>query len=397
MEEKQKVVVVSGYFNPIHKGHVRLFKEAKSLGDKLVVIVNNDNQVKLKGSFPFMSEKSRVEVIKAIQYVDEVILSIDQDRTVRKTLAMLKPDIFANGGDRRERVDLPEAEVCKKYNIQLVFNVGGGKIQSSSWLIEKAQGRILNKEIPIEKLDKIKMLVLDSDGVCVQRGTIIEEKETGSAYELQISTGLISQELAERINRLKKKIIVCISSGRSLMYLQTVYSRIIGENTILIAENGNLVLHKGNISQSFQYGVDYFHKLGIIRNNMKHLAIKGFEPKQTILTAHADKELQSVYHIVDKIDKEKELRVMWNGEAFDIQRKNVNKGMGLEKLLKVLNIQKEEVIAIGDRVNDKELLDVAGIGVSADSNALKAEYWTKDNNKLPGDILVQYLLDYFEK
>ncbi len=144
-KKKKIVVAVSGYFNPLHIGHVRLFEEAKKLGTKLVVIVNNDEQVKIKGSIPFMDEKERIEIVAAIAAVDNVILSIDKDRTVCKTLEFIRPDIFANGGDRdikdaqKNSSSLnPEQALCKKLGIKTVFGVGkGGKVQSSSWLLEK--------------------------------------------------------------------------------------------------------------------------------------------------------------------------------------------------------------------------------------------------------------------
>ncbi len=121
-------VCTSGYFNPLHKGHIELLRHAKSLGDHLTVIVNNDIQVGLKGSKPFMDEQERCEIVRAVRYVDEVVLSVDNDRTVCKTLKMINPDIFAKGGD--SVVDnVPETGICK-----IVFGVGGGKIQSSSWL-----------------------------------------------------------------------------------------------------------------------------------------------------------------------------------------------------------------------------------------------------------------------
>lgn len=130
-------VAVSGYFNPLHSGHIDFLKYAKKLGTHLTVIVNNDVQVKLKGSVPFMDERERVEILKAIKYVDNVILSIDTDTTVCETLRRLKPDKFANGGDRLND-NVPEIDVCKKYRIITVFGVGSDKIQSSSSLINKA-------------------------------------------------------------------------------------------------------------------------------------------------------------------------------------------------------------------------------------------------------------------
>lgn len=144
MEKKvEKVVAVSGYFNPIHKGHIDLFREARKLGDKLIVIINNDDQVRLKGSTAFMHEQERKVIIEAIRHVDEVVISIDEDKTQCRTLAMIKPHIFANGGDRRNEGDIPEAEICKKYGIEMVFNVGGNKVQSSSWLLSAVSQKSL--------------------------------------------------------------------------------------------------------------------------------------------------------------------------------------------------------------------------------------------------------------
>ena len=137
----KKIIITSGFFNPIHVGHMNLFKEAKKLGDFLLVIVNNDSQVKVKGSIPFMFEKERLELIKEIKHVDRVLLSIDKDITVAKSLEFVAKKYpgqlyFAKGGDRN--VDnIPESErrVCEKFNIKIVNGVGGGKVQSSSWFL----------------------------------------------------------------------------------------------------------------------------------------------------------------------------------------------------------------------------------------------------------------------
>ena len=126
-------VCTSMYANPFHKGHLALVREAKKLGDYLIVIVNNDLQVGLKGSKRFMDERERCEIVSAIKYVDEVILSVDTDRTVRETLKLVKPDIFAKGGDSTND-NVPEQEVLDLLKTKLVLNVGGGKIQSSSTL-----------------------------------------------------------------------------------------------------------------------------------------------------------------------------------------------------------------------------------------------------------------------
>ncbi len=128
-------VCTSGYFNPLHKGHVRLFEEAKKLGDYLIVIVNNDKQVALKGSKPFMDENERYEIVKALRCVDHVVISIDEDKTVCKTLEMIRPTIFAKGGDSVP-TNVPERETCEAMGTKIVFNTGGDKVQSSSWLLK---------------------------------------------------------------------------------------------------------------------------------------------------------------------------------------------------------------------------------------------------------------------
>ena len=141
----KRVIITSGYFNPLHIGHINLFREAKKLGDHLVVIVNNDEQVRIKGSVPFMKESERLELIKSIRHVDEVFLSVDKDGfqpQSLKAIAEKYPEceyVFAKGGDR-EFDNLPESErtACKAFNIEIKNKIGGDKIQSSSWLIKKA-------------------------------------------------------------------------------------------------------------------------------------------------------------------------------------------------------------------------------------------------------------------
>lgn len=125
-----KRVAVSGYFDPIHIGHLEYLKLAKELGDKLVVIVNNNYQCVLKKGKPFMDELDRVKIIKSLEMVDEVFLSIDKDKTVCASLEEIKPDIFANGGDRSTG-EIPESSICKKYNIEMIDGLGD-KIRSSS-------------------------------------------------------------------------------------------------------------------------------------------------------------------------------------------------------------------------------------------------------------------------
>ena len=139
---KSKGIIVSGYFNPLHKGHIELFKKAKKLGDFLIVIVNNDKQRKLKGSKEFMLEDERVLLINELGVTDHVLLSVDNDRTVCKSLEQVKKRFgnkydlyFANGGDQNND-SIPEIDICNNLNINLIEGLGD-KIQSSSWILKK--------------------------------------------------------------------------------------------------------------------------------------------------------------------------------------------------------------------------------------------------------------------
>ncbi len=141
---KPVVVAVSGGFDPVHIGHIRMFQEAKKLGDKLVIILNNDNWLTDKKGDPFMHEMERKEILEAIIGVDEVVITDhalgDPDRSVCRALRAIMPDIFANGGDRKPDGDpVPEVALCNELGIKLVYNVGhGGKVQSSSGLVASA-------------------------------------------------------------------------------------------------------------------------------------------------------------------------------------------------------------------------------------------------------------------
>ncbi len=144
-KNKKTIIAVSGGFDPIHIGNVRMFEHAKALGDELVVIVNNDNWLKKEKGFSFMPEKERKEVIEALRVVDRVVITThkpnDKNTSVSRELRLIKPHIFANGGDRKLD-NIPEVAACDALGCAMVFNVGkGGKIQSSSWLLKKQAER----------------------------------------------------------------------------------------------------------------------------------------------------------------------------------------------------------------------------------------------------------------
>ena len=139
---KRKAIIVSGYFNPIHKGHLEYFNNAKALADELFVIVNSDVQRALKGSKEFQKEDERLFIVQNIKAVDKAIISVDTDRTVCESIRTIFETYgeafdlgFANGGDQNND-SIPEAPICKELGIQLIDGLGD-KIQSSSWLLNK--------------------------------------------------------------------------------------------------------------------------------------------------------------------------------------------------------------------------------------------------------------------
>ena len=141
-----RVIVISGFFNPLHIGHIDYISSARNLGDFLIVIVNSDDQVKIKGSVPFMSQDDRLRIIRNINGVDRSVIAIDKDesvcQTIREEFNRLQNDpffedmIFANGGDRKEG-KVPEDILENELGIRMVYNIGGEKVQSSSELIKK--------------------------------------------------------------------------------------------------------------------------------------------------------------------------------------------------------------------------------------------------------------------
>jgi len=136
----RKIIAISGGMDPIHIGHIRMIQEASKLGD-VIVILNNDNWLKLKKGYVFMNQKERKEIMESIKGVKKVILTRHQynskDMSVARTLARINPDYFANGGDRcKGNINSEEEKVCKRLNIKILYGTGGNKIQSSSWLIE---------------------------------------------------------------------------------------------------------------------------------------------------------------------------------------------------------------------------------------------------------------------
>jgi len=133
--DKNRVIAVSGGFDPVHIGHIRYLKAASELG-KVLVMLNTDEWLTRKKGKPFMLFQERKEVLEALRYVHRVVPVIDADDSVAESILLYKPDVFAKGGDRTiENIPVEEKEACLRIGAQLIVGVGGGKVQSSSWLI----------------------------------------------------------------------------------------------------------------------------------------------------------------------------------------------------------------------------------------------------------------------
>ncbi|MFA6585825.1 MAG: HAD-IIB family hydrolase [Candidatus Paceibacterota bacterium] len=243
-------------------------------------------------------------------------------------------------------------------------------------------------QISKEDLNQIKMVVFDVDGVLVPRGTKI--KQIGNITTLQ--TKVINKKQIEQIKKLYKKgFLINISSGRGLYMLQEMFREILPFIS-LTYECGSATWYKGKIYQhinSFEYMQDILPKLKKVMEKDKN--IKGFEPKEFIITVHCKGRIKEVESIVKK---NKNLVTVWNGEAYDILIKNSQtKALGLRQVMKIFRLKKENIMVIGDNYNDSELLQESGMPISADKSRVNGKFFIPLKGKfLPADNLMQKIL-----
>lgn len=245
---------------------------------------------------------------------------------------------------------------------------------------------------PIEKMTKevlkdIKLIVFDVDGVLVPRGTKIKQENNTTTFH----TKHIDPKQIEQIKKLKDLgFFININSGRGLYMLQEVFRGILPFAS-LTYENGSATWIEGKIVQhvnSFEYLLDLFLKL---RGIEKEENVKGFEPKEFILTIHCEDRVQKIEDVVAEYD---DLYCIWNGEAYDVGVKGIqNKAIGLTSLRRYLKLEKKNVLAIGDNLNDKEMIDAAGIAVSADKTRVEGDYFVPlEGEFLPADLMMQQII-----
>jgi len=251
-------------------------------------------------------------------------------------------------------------------------------------------------------LANIKMVSFDVDGVLVEKGTeIFEVQDVEKDNVLIMKTKRISPELVKKLTRLKKHVHINISSGRSLIYLVEVFNPILWNNASLQSENGLFTLIAGKVIQNTNLTFEELAMLRKIRKEIYKMMednsnIRGFEPKQFLISVHCFKEEPAIGELVKRLDFNKEFGIKWSSEAYNIFPKRVSKGTGLKELTKLLSINLSQVLVVGNDPNDKEAVDGLSISVTTSPDTLTADYYTKSKLDLGGKALVDRLLEIFE-
>ncbi|HAE36660.1 TPA: hypothetical protein DCG29_02275 [Candidatus Nomurabacteria bacterium] len=238
-------------------------------------------------------------------------------------------------------------------------------------------------------ISKIKMVVFDVDGVLVPRGTKI--KQVGNTTTL--NTKIIDKKQIEQIKKLYNKgYLINISSGRGLYMLQEMFRAIL-PFVSLTYENGSATWHQGKIYQHIN-SFEYFHNIYPLlkKASENNPDVKGFEPKEFIITIHCNKKVPKIENIIKKDDK---LTTVWNGEAYDILIKGKQtKALGIKNIAKIFKLKKENIMAIGDNYNDQEMLNESGMPISADKSRVNGTFYIPLEGKfLPADNLMQKILE----
>lgn len=253
-------------------------------------------------------------------------------------------------------------------------------------------------EITPAELDDLKVVTFDVDGVIIPMGTQIRENEDGS--EFYMKTYQLSKKFVDTLGELKKYIRINFSSGRSMLYLRSLVTDVFDETVILQSDNGAMTWIDGKIVHpAFSHA--FYKKIHDIRVGIRRLkengaAIRGFEPKMFIVTAHAD-EMQEIPDLVKSIDPEGDLYCVRGSEAYDIGMNGINKGHAIGELAKYLSISNKQIMTTGNHRNDAEMLK-AGLGVTVTPNLVSGDYFiASEEGVLGGEVLADFLVKYFSR
>lgn len=366
-KRKKTIVAVSGGFDPIHKGHVRLFQEAKKLGDKLIVIINNDNWLKAKKGYAFMPQEERLEIIKALAAVDEVMLTNHppnpKDMSVCAELASLKPHIFANGGDRNMK-NIPEAEICEKIGCRMVFGVGwGGKVQSSSWLLEKHSKRA-TLAVQSKKLSHKKVIIFDLDGTLTESKAALDREMALLLYRLLekkkvmvIGGGNHNQFRRQFLSRLPfekdalQNLFIAPTSGASMYRNINGKWREIYRHTLSLADKRKILsAFKRALSDiNYQSPLKTYGK--VIEDRESQITFSALGQKAPLAEKerwHKESDIRpALKKALEKYLPEFEIR-LGGLTSIDITKKGIDKAYGVRQLARILKFSIKDMFYVGD-------------------------------------------------
>ncbi len=255
------------------------------------------------------------------------------------------------------------------------------------------------KEITKEELDNLKAITFDIDGVIAPIGTKIRETIDEDSIDLYMESKKLSDKFIQTLKELEKHLRLNFSSGRNILYLKSLVNEIFDEKTVLQAENGNITWVDNQITHP-KYPNEYFNLLRDLKEKIRQMKktdkrIRGFEPKLFILTVHCE-QMEEIPNLVKEIAEE-QLYCLWTNEGYDIGSIDMSKGKGIEVLAKAMGINPKQIMTTGNNYNDQPMLDV-GKGVSVNPERVKGEYFVEHKKEeLGGELLAEFLLEYFEK
>lgn len=249
-------------------------------------------------------------------------------------------------------------------------------------------------QLSADDLKDIKILAFDGDGVTMPEGTELRQEGNKLIVKSQSPQG----ETLEKLKQLQQRFTLVFTSGRSLLFLTRMYEPLLWENIILQGEMGIFTLYQGQVHQLKAFTSKQLEKTKKIKQELRKLAKKndnilGFEPKQFLISLHCKQKDNSVEEVVKKHDPENEYQCLWSGEAYDVSPKEFNKGKGLEYLLKLMDLKKENVLATGNDPNDIDLVKTAGLSVTTNPETLpyETDYVTSKPQHKGGMELINHL------
>jgi len=237
-------------------------------------------------------------------------------------------------------------------------------------------------ELTKKDIEDIQLIVFDVDGVLVRRGTIIKSDDHNIELEIKTIDPIQINQIQELFDL---GFEININSGRGLYMLQLMFRKVL-PFVSLTYENGSATWYGGNIIQH----INSYEKLSTIFDALlpiKDSRIDGWEPKEFIITIHCSSRVPIIEKTMSKFNN---FYCIWNGEAYDIGiEKYQTKAIGLQSIMKLLELQPDNVLVIGDNYNDKSMMSVGGISVTADKDRVDGDFWVPLNDeKLPSDILM---------